>query len=329
MAENVESAGQRDRSPAHPIIPLEDALDRLSELFVHFKRTPARPDKVGAAWSITSKARVNRIAAALRYFGLLDYQGNGDNRRMVISDEGRKYLRTQQAENKRELEKVAALRPKEISKCWDEWGENRPKDAACLDSLMDEKGFSEKGARKFLKVYDETISFAGLTSSDKLHPTDEDGNEDGTTSDGPPEIEFGDLIQAEISGVRQFEKPKRVRAIQEHEGYHWVFVDGEQTGVLMEQAELVEKAAAASPNKAQALTPPVLPLDDTTLLDGWHEERLIDDSGEEIFVRFKHKPSSEHYAYIRDYYGFKLARMSPGKSASHTTESKVDESGDD
>ena len=325
MTENVESAGQRDRSPAHPIIPLEDALDRLSELFDHFKRIPVRPDTVGAAWGITAKARVNRIAAALRYFGLLDYQGNGDDRRMVISAEGRKYLRAQQAENKRELVKVAALRPKEIAKCWDEWGENRPKDAACLDALMDEKGFSEKGARTFLKVYDATISFAGLTSSDKLHATDEDG----TTSDGPPEIEFGDLIQVEISGVRQFEKPKRVRAIQENEGHHWVFVDGEQAGVLMEQAELVEKAAAASPNKAQALTPPVLPLDDTTLPEGWHEERLIDDSGKEIFVRFKHKPSSEHYAYIRDYYGFKFDRMCPGKSASHTTESKVAESGDD
>ena len=194
--------------------------------------------------------------------------------------------------------------------------------------MMFEQSFSELGARKFLKVYDETISFARLTSSDKIETSDEDGNEDGATSDGPPEIEVGDLIQVQISGVRQFEKPKRVRAIHEHEGHHWVFVDGEKGGVLMKQAELVVGAAAASPNKAQALTPPVLPLDDTTLLEGWHEERLIDDSGEEIFVRFKHKPSSEHYAYIRDYYGFKVNRMSSGKCASHTTESKVDESAD-
>ncbi len=320
MAENVESAGQRDRSPAHPIIPIEDALDRLSEFEFYFKRMAACPDKVGAAWSITAKARVDRTAAALRYFGLLEYQGSGDDRRMVISDEGRKYLRTQQAEKKHELVKAAALRPKEIAKCWDEWGGNRPENDACLDALMDEKGFSERGARNFLKVYDATISFAGLTSSDKLHPTEEDGNEDGTTSDGPPEIEVGDLIQAEIGGVRQFEKPERVRAIQEHEGHHWVFVDGEQSGVLMEQVKLVENAATASPNKAQELTPPILPLDDTALPEGWHEERLIDDSGEEILVCFKHKPSPEHYSYIRDYYGFKLGRMSQRESEPHDEE---------
>ena len=328
MTENEEPAGQRGRSPAHPLIPLENALARLSDFSTYFKRFPARPDNVGGAWGINSKARVDRIAAALRYFGLLDYEGAGNDRRMVISDEGRQYLRAQQAKNKRELVKVAALRPKEIAKCWEEWGENRPEDPVCLDALMDDKGFSERGARQFLKVYDATISFAGLTSSDKMPTTDGDGNKDDATSDGPPEVEVGDLIQVEISGVRQFEKPKRVRAIQGHGSHHWVFVDGEQAGILMDQAELVEKGAAASPNKAQALTPPILPLDDTTLLEGWHEERLIDDSGEEIFVRFKHKPSSEHYAYIRDYYGFKINRMSPCKGASHTTESKVDESGD-
>lgn len=179
MAENAESPGQRDRSPSYPLISLEAALDRLMAFEAYFKRSPARPDKVQGAWGIKAKARVDRTAAALRYFGLLDYQGTGKDRQIVISQEGRKYLRAQQDEIKREVVKAAALRPKEIAKFWDEWGKDRPTDGACLDDLVLGHGFSEVGARKFLKVYDATISFAGLSESDSIID-DEDEGENGS-----------------------------------------------------------------------------------------------------------------------------------------------------
>ena len=83
MAENAESAGQRDRSPSYPLIPLEAALDRLTAFEAHFKRSPARPDKIQGAWGIKAKARVDRIAAALRYFGLLDYLPETRNRGLL------------------------------------------------------------------------------------------------------------------------------------------------------------------------------------------------------------------------------------------------------
>jgi len=185
------TAQQRDRSPAFPVVSLETALQRLAEFEAHFKRTPARPDKVGDAWNIKTKAYADRIAAALRYFGLLEYQGTGKDRNVVISEEGRKYLRTQQDEKKRELAKIAALRPKQIAIYWKDWGNDRPADAACLDALID-NGFSEAGARDFLKVYDATISFAGLSESDKhLAEAGEEGSdyaedEDEGTGVRPP-----------------------------------------------------------------------------------------------------------------------------------------------
>jgi hypothetical protein len=170
MTEIVENTGQRDRSPAYPNITLKAALDRLTEFDTHFKRTPARPEKVGDAWGIKGKAYVDRTAAALRYFGLIEYQGAGKERQITVSDEGRKYLRAQQEETKREVVKSAALRPKQIAKFWNEWGSNRPADAACLDLLVFKNGFSDKGAQDFLKIYDSTISYAGLTDSDKIDP---------------------------------------------------------------------------------------------------------------------------------------------------------------
>jgi hypothetical protein len=184
------TAPQRDRSPAYPIIALEAALARLVEFDAHFKRSAARPEKVGEAWKIKAKAHADRTAAAMRYFGLLTYQGTGKARSIIVSDEGRKYLRAQQEETKREVVKAAALRPKQIAKFWTEWGTDRPADPACLDDLMLTHGFSEGGARDFLKVYDATIAFAGLSDSDKVAPdleaqTTED-DDDGVADPPPP-----------------------------------------------------------------------------------------------------------------------------------------------
>lgn len=53
------------------------------------------------------------MAAALRYFGLLEYQGAGKDRCIVLSEEGRNYLKAQQPETKaiivKELRRLLAL----------------------------------------------------------------------------------------------------------------------------------------------------------------------------------------------------------------------------
>jgi hypothetical protein len=177
MTDTKEAAGPRDRSPAFPVIALEAALSRLADFEAYFKRSPARPEKVGEAWKITTKAYADRIAAAMRYFGLLEYQGSGKDRSIVVSETGRKYLRAQQDELKREIAKAAALRPKQIAKHWNDWGLDRPADAACLDALM-EQGFSEGGARDFLRVYDATITYAMLTDSDKILLSEDDSEDE-------------------------------------------------------------------------------------------------------------------------------------------------------
>jgi len=167
-AANDVPAGQRDRSPAFPNMSLESALKRLEEFEAHFKRSPARPDRIGDAWNIKGKAYVDRSVAALKYFGLLEYQGSGPSRQVVVSEEGRRYLRAQQEGTRREVIKSAALRPKQIAHFWERWGADRPANAACIDELTLENGFSDGGARDFLNVYDATISFAGLPDSDKV-----------------------------------------------------------------------------------------------------------------------------------------------------------------
>jgi hypothetical protein len=188
--EPSDTTAQRDRSPAYPNIPLKTALERLADFDNHFKRSPARPEKIGDAWGIRGKAYVDRTTAALRYFGLLEYQGSGKDRQITLSGEGRKYLRSQQEGAKREVIKAAALRPKQIAKFWELWERDRPADAACFDDLVFKYGFSEKGARDFLRIYDDTISFAKLSDSDKKAlPVEgfvEDESEVDFENDPPP-----------------------------------------------------------------------------------------------------------------------------------------------
>jgi hypothetical protein len=187
MTDTKEAAEPRDRSPAFPVVALETALGKLAEFEAHYKRTPARPEKVGEAWNIKTKAYADRIAAALRYFGLLEYQGSGKDRSIVVSEIGRKYLRTQQEELKREIIKAAALRQKQIAKHWNDWGADRPADAACLDLLMEE-GFSDGGARDFLKVYDATITYAKLSDSDKASIVEGESDEESEQSGMTPQV---------------------------------------------------------------------------------------------------------------------------------------------
>ncbi|MGE3784613.1 MAG: hypothetical protein AB7H71_17970 [Alphaproteobacteria bacterium] len=77
-------------------------------------------------------------------------------------------MRAQQESTKREIIRRAALRPKEIAKFWPIWGADRPPDDVCLDELILRNGFSPRGAPLFLASYDATISFAGLSTDDKI-----------------------------------------------------------------------------------------------------------------------------------------------------------------
>jgi hypothetical protein len=105
-------------------------------------------------------------------------------------------------------------------------------------------------------------------------------------------------------GVLQFAHAKRVRAVSEDE--QWVFVEGEETGLPMNQVKIAEKGTTPPSGASTDQKPPILPLE-----TGWREERLLDDNGEEILIRYKGDATPERYTFIRDYLDFKLQRLKP------------------
>lgn len=183
----VPPKGSKDRSPSFPFIPLGTAIQRLEQFEKKFGRHPAPAAKAGLAWDMKEKSsQADQTLAALKSFGLVKYDGMGASRHASLTDEGRNYLRAQQDTIKKEILKVCALRPKIIRTFWASWGTDRPPNEVALDQLILQNGFSEGGAKNFLRVYDETVTYAGLASSDKIDLEQEpESGEDDDGGDGP------------------------------------------------------------------------------------------------------------------------------------------------
>ncbi len=312
MSDSPATRPQKDRSPSFPFIPLQTAIERLVAFEQTFGRHETPANKVGRAWKMKDgSSQAFQTLAALKSFGLLDYKGSGPVRPMFITENGRMYLRAQQETIKRDVLRRAALKPKLIEKFWHVWGADRPIDEICLDDLHFKHNFTQSAAETFLRVYDATISYAGLSDSDSVA-----GDDNDFEGDLPPDADVGDLVQVEISGQPLYHQPVRVRAVQEHNGHKWVYVDGSESGVSMENVEVVEKGAKGG----GGFVPPPLPLTSPPADDqrtdrsdkpGWKEERLIDDAGDETFLSYKGEPSVERYEFIRDYLDFRIQRLKP------------------
>jgi len=294
----------KDRSPSYPFISLQVAVDRLIALDAMFGRHPAPASKVGLAWKMKpGSSQAAQTLAALKSFGFVDYTGASEDRAAVISEDGRTFLRAQQDSVKREVLMRAALKPKAIEKYWHLWGADRPPSAVCLDALVLKGGFTQSAADTFLRVYDATIAYAGLSDFDNLSGADGDAEEDDFPG---ARVEIGDLIQVEINGQYALAIPARVREIVTFEGKPWVYIDGSQAGIPMEQVRLKEKGVSTF------APPPPLPLAEEarpSVAIGWKEERLVDDSGDETLLSYKGEPSVERYEFIRDYLDFRITRL--------------------
>jgi hypothetical protein len=257
----------KDRSPSFPFIPLQTATERLIAFEKHFGRHPTPADKAGVAWGMKAKSsQADQTLAALRSFGLVRYDGMGVDRQIVLTEEGRTYLRAQQESVKQQILKQCALRPKIIRKFWTTWGADRPIEAVALDELILKNGFSDAGADNFLRVYDATVAYAGLTNSDTVvfekddprKDAEEEGRKPVGSSTGhqeklppPPSVRVGDYVQWSPGGVDQFKQPQKVVGIW-GDGLH-VQVFGSMREVPMSEVAVVDPPVAPPTGVMQAI----------------------------------------------------------------------------
>jgi hypothetical protein len=301
------------RSPAYPNMSLGEALDQVGKIDRVYRNSNV--DRVDAAKLIGYSGLsgpANKALSAFAHYWLVERAGKG---MMRVTARAKAILHSDTAAEKLDNLRSAAFEPDLFRELQERFPGIIPPYEG-VETFLNRKGFNQTAVRPAAKAYLDTLLFLEQSGVTESHGNEEQSDADSERPDdgGKPKFggaRVGDLIQWEINGVLQMETPMRVRLVDEVDGRLWVAVEGSETGIPMDQVIVEERAAPPPADAPRFKIEAVKPKEDEslTLAEGWKEERLIDDGGEEIFIRYRGEPTAERYTYIRDYLDFKLSRM--------------------
>lgn len=200
---------KKNRSPAYPFISLKKALERAQEFYTAQRQHPAPMRVAVSLWGYAPKSSGGQqTIAALKQFGLMQDQGSGEDRSVVLTELALRILRDQRdpSPERDSAIRSAALLPKAHVFIRERWGPSLPADASMLFTLQQDRGYTETAAKELISEYKATIAFAKLDGSDKISaddsvPAPEDDDEDRNA----PEDDFGPIIERERRKVRPME----------------------------------------------------------------------------------------------------------------------------
>jgi hypothetical protein len=297
------------RSPAYPFLSVQKALDKARDLYAREGSYAAPLESALKAWGYGAKSSGGRqTLATMKYYGLIDISGEGDSRRIRVSDVGRRIILDQRDDDteKRQLIRKVALTPAVHRALYEEFPQGVISDGTARHFLIFDQHYNETAAGEILSEFKETASYAGLYEPQK--EVDKPALEEESERT-PPKVNVGDLIQATVNGEHVF--PKGARVLGFSGDGEWVFTDQTNGGLKLKEITVLEPATPAA-NERPTIPPSLLAThqrEEESLEGDWQEEKLIDDSGESIFIRYRGKATPDRYRYIRDYLDFKLGRM--------------------
>jgi hypothetical protein len=271
---------KKERSPNFPFITLTKAMDRVRPIFDAAKRHETRMGDLAEALGSGAKSSSTlQTVSALVSYGLLEDSGSGDARKFKVTDLAFKALEDQRPGAREAALREAAMKPKLLAEYAELWKEGRPSDAISTSVLRIDGGFTEDGAKTFLRVFDDAITYAAAAQNDKKSDASSNGAAKADTPKSDVKIAVGDLVQWEANGTLRLERPTAVRAIQEHEGAQWVFVEGSETGIPMSEVLLDQKAPDDAPRVPPTLAIPPVRRDNDRAPDGMDVDRFTVDEG--------------------------------------------------
>lgn len=153
---------KKHRSPAYPSISLKDAIERARIFFKKEGKHEAILETAAVHWgySPTSSSKLS-TAAALKSFGLLQEKGGG---MVQLTPLGLAIVQDERliSPERDAAIKQAALLPKIISELWGKYGVELPSHDTLTHYLKVDRGFNPKSVNDVIRVYKETVSYAGL-----------------------------------------------------------------------------------------------------------------------------------------------------------------------
>lgn len=248
----------RQHSPSYPNMALPKAISTVQKIFDADRQAPV--DRVVAAKHIgysSQSGASDKALASLAHYGLLEKAAKGETRVTQLAVD---ILHPDNPAERRAALRKAGLKPGIFQEIYDRYEGRLPSEEA-LRSYLLRANFQNIAISPVVNAYAETFRFL---EQEKAFESGGVGGENDAESAGQRDngkdenpvayggAKVGDLIQWEVGGVLQMEKPMRVRLVSADGQY--VAVDGSATGIPMEQVIVEERAQEGKPQ------PPMFPL---------------------------------------------------------------------
>ncbi len=293
----------KKRSPAHPSVGLEAAIERTDTLYKKEGEHFIPMDAVAAVWKLSTKASgFLQLLSSLKQYGLLEEKGAKENRQFKLTSSALDItLHPENATQRLDAIKEAALLPSIHQEIWDKYNGKLPTEDASIQSylLRGREGatFNRNQVDPFISRFRETLRYGGLLIGDKkAEDASVDSGNNGNDLKTPPSVvQVGSYVQCTSQGGHRFPEPKKVAGIDGE----WAFVEGSPTGIPMTELLTVDPPKQSNPE-----TPPTNPffnpqterdetpgegiaLDRTTLDEGTVRLEWPDDLSEDSVEEFQ------------------------------------------
>ncbi len=254
MTNTEGTTATRSKSPSYPNYSLRKALQFAATVYDADRRNPIDRSVLAKHMGYTSlSGAADKSLSTMLQYGLVEKVAKGEVRMTQLAVD---IMYPDKPADRAKALLQAAFSPTLFRDLKERFPDDRFSEDALRSYLM-RQGFLDRAIGPVNSAYSDTVAFL---QQEKAY---ESGSPSGTDtpSSGAPATEekavygeaaVGDLVQWEADGVLRLETPTRVRAISE-DG-KWIFVEGSETGIPMEQT-IVEQKAPATP-----VVPPTMPL---------------------------------------------------------------------
>ena len=248
------------RSPSYPSMPLREAVLAVGKIEAAYRSSPV--DRVAAAKLVgynSLSGPANMALASMAAYGLLERAGKGETR---VTERAKSILHPDSDAEKKRALKAASMEPQLFRELQERFPDIVPPEDGVV-TYLNRQGFNPSAVKPAAKAFLQTMAYMEELGATKSHgspgaspqESERSGGEHLPTYGG---AHVGDLIQWEANGVLQLPTAMRVRHV--HEDGEWVFVDGSETGIPMDETIVQEQAAELPHPPRLSRTPPILPL---------------------------------------------------------------------
>lgn len=240
------------RSPSYPVLNVQKAVEKARALYEREGDYAAPVESVAAAWGYSAKSSGGRqTLATLGYYGLIEVQGDGDARKIKVSEIARRILLDQREDEteKKVLLRRVALNPKVHKAIYNKYPVGLASDNSVVHFLVFDFLFNKEAAHEVLAEFKETAGYIGLYEPDKTVDKNVSEIHNASAEKPPLDIKVGDKVQWSSQGVDQF--PNGATVLGFSDDNLWAFTDQGMSGIPVREMKIME----ASP----AQTPPAMP----------------------------------------------------------------------